>query len=79
MDRKVSWGRPTGDEWERSYASKCGRYTIRRRRFSSARNGHFASIGYVVTLPSGKTATHDLLVDAKDEAEFDNDPNWEPS
>lgn len=78
MKRLIAWGLPSGDDWRLVYTSKCGRYTIQRRRYASARNGCFATVAYVLTLPGGETKTTDTLRDAKDEAETHNDPNWEP-
>jgi len=79
MDRKISWNKPTGDAWKRTYTSKCGRYTIVKRRYAGARNGTWTVVGYVVTVAGKDLETCDKLVDAKDVAEMHNDPNWEPS
>ena len=79
MKRAVAWKRPEGDEWKRIYTSKCGRYTIRRKHYASGRNGHFATIRYIFAdAVTGKHSTHDRLIYAKDEAEYANDPQWEP-
>ena len=79
MPRAVAWSRPTGNDHKRTYLSKCGRYSIVKRHFASARNGFFATVGYTFTVvATGKGETVDTLRDAKDLAEFDNNPNWEP-
>lgn len=79
MPRAVFWKKPTGDRRRLTYVSKCGRYTIVKRHFASARNGHFATVGYTFTVvATGKSEKVDTLRDAKDLAEFDNNPNWEP-
>ena len=82
MERKVLWSRPVTErrEDEPVYTSKCGRYRIEKKHYASARNGHFANVAYKTTiLASGLFSVTDSLRDAKDEAEYDNDPNWEPS
>ncbi len=87
MERKVAWNKPVPRTVGKSqivckgefvHASKCGRYTITKEVTSGARRG-FNGVRYVFTLvATGKKTYCDSLEEAKDEAEFDNDPAWEP-
>jgi hypothetical protein len=84
MERKVLWSKPTTGKRadEPIYTSKCGRYQIQKDHMASlsGRNGHFGVVVYRLTiLATGAKTEHDTLRDAKDEADMDNDPNWEPS
>jgi len=82
MERKVRWSRPVIEKRtdEPVYTSKCGRYRIQKDHKASGRNGYFNTVVYGTTIvATGKTIWTDTLRDAKDEAEYDNDPNWEPS
>jgi hypothetical protein len=79
----VRWGKPEpvrvgksqvplGDEF--IYRSKCGRFTIRKRVYSLP----IASVGYTLTVDGvQRRVTHDLLDEAKFEADTVIDPNWE--
>ncbi len=79
MKRAVKWSKPSGDEWQPTYYSKCGRFVIKRRRFASGRNGCFNNIGYTLVADGhAQTQVSDTLRDAKDEAEMINNPSWEP-
>jgi hypothetical protein len=79
LNRKVLWNRPTGDDWKRVYVSKCGRYTIERMRMASARNGYWNAVGYRLEIVGStkRPRMYDTFAEAKDAAEWDNDPAWE--
>ena len=80
MERKVLWSKPTGDDWNRVYTSKCGRYRIAKKHYASGRNGYFNTVVYkLIIVATDDPSNHDSLRDAKDEAEMNNDPNWEPA
>lgn len=81
MKRNVRWSVPKTDGLGRvSYASKCGRYRIEKKQYASGRNGYFNTVAYKTFLiATGKElGENDKLVTAKDEADYHNDPNWEP-
>lgn len=83
MGENLRWCRPVEDKTGKLVRlSKCGRYSIVKRHYASmgGRNGYFTDVGYVLTVAStGRSETFDSLRDAKDGAEMDNDPGWEPS
>ena len=82
MERKVSWNKPVTDPLGRvSYTSKCGRYRIEKKQYASGRNGYFNTVAYKTYLVGQTVALgeNDKLVTAKDEADYHNDPNWEPT
>jgi hypothetical protein len=82
MERKVFWNRPVTDALDRvSYTSKCGRYRIEKKQYASGRNGHFNTVAYKTYRVGQAVAIgeNDTLVQAKDEAEYHHDRNWEPN
>ena len=82
MERKVRWNRPVTDRLDKvNYTSKCGRYRIEKRMYASGRNGHFNTVVYKTYVVGTVVAIgdNDKLAEAKDEAEYHNDSNWEPS
>ena len=65
-------------EGEFEYRSKCGRFLIKKDHMSSSR-GHFNTVVYKFTVvATGKSRTCDTLAEAKQEANWEIDPNWEP-
>jgi hypothetical protein len=78
MERKVLWNRPQVCKiaGEPVYTSKCGRYRIEKLAMWS----YNTQVVYrTIILATGRRIENDRLAKAKDEAEFNNDPNWEPS
>lgn len=83
MKRQVKWNRPQPATVGKSqlpidgefvYTSKCGRFSIRKRFYSLP----CSSVGYSMTdSETGKVERCDTLRDAKDEAEWAIDPNWD--
>jgi hypothetical protein len=80
MQRTIKWNRAckqiNGDSL---YLSKCGRFRIRQVRFASGR-GFFNTIAYKLISADGAAEVEaDTLANAKDEAEYLNNPDWEPA
>ncbi len=67
--KKIKFGKTVnmgGMKGENARVSKCGRYSIERRRMASARNGCWNAISYIVTSRLGVLGHYDYLQDAID-------------
>ena len=81
MIRQVRWSKATRNDYGQAVrVSKCGRFHVVSRRMASVRAGHWNARAYELTRPDGTRIgrLRDTLQEALDEAEFFNDPNWEP-
>jgi len=80
--RQVRWGAPKADRWGcASRASKCGRFKVLTHRTASPGNGFWNGRAYELQDGEGRqigTRWHDTLAEALDQAEWENDPSWEP-
>lgn len=83
----VSWNKPTlrtvGKsnlplEGEFLYTSKCGKFEIEKRRYSSGR-GNFNNVGYKMrVVATGKEQNAESLEGAKLLADWEIDPDFDP-
>jgi hypothetical protein len=73
--RAVAWVRE-GDAFARVYRSRCGRFTI-TRRYGGVTGVFWVLESTAFKIPAS-SRTWDTLRDAKDWAELEVDPAWEP-
>lgn len=88
MKRAVKWGKAvprtigksnlvSDDEFIRT--SKCGKFRIEKRMMCGGRNGYFTNPMYtLIIVATGERSNYDTLIEAKDFAEFEVNPDWEP-
>lgn len=76
----VSFGKPVENKYgDLVRTSTCGKYTITKSAMASARNGHFnAHVYFFAVVATAKRTMCDTLADARMEANYEIDPNWEP-
>ncbi len=81
MKRAILWSAPRRDQYGNVLRdSKCGRFRIVTREMSSS-NGHWNARMYLLETQAGKRMgrPEDTLKEAKDRAEYEVNPDWEPS